>query len=330
MRGKWLLFAGGTLILAAGGGALTFYFRQKPAKQVQVAAPAAIPAGTEVHLTGSIRAANLVLVPAPVDGVAEEFPVKPGDEVFEGQMLGSISNAALKENTHEAELEVERAQSKVNDLESQLIAVRLEDSRAAADVSRARIEFQRAERIYQRQQLLNSEGATPRNTYLKAQQDYESAKKEADTLQALSTTLQDRVQGVAKDIDLAKKNLAEKVQNLDSAKSSLSSADLMAPADGLIIAIRKSAGEEVQKGLPDLITIATDLSQLELVLEPEPPVFKRLKAGQPAVVQIAELPGNGLPSTVKSVENGKVVIEFSSPSTLIRPGMTAIGTLKLN
>jgi multidrug resistance efflux pump len=330
MRGKWLLFAGGTLFLAAGGGALTYYLRQKPVKPVQVAAAPALPPGAEVHLTGTIRAVNVLQVAAPLDGVAEEFPVKTGDEVYEGQILGRIANETLKETAHEAELEVERAQAKVNDAESQLIAARLEDSRAAADSSRARIEFQRAERTYQRQQMLNAEGATPRNTYQKAQQDYEAAKKESDTLQALSNTLQDRVQGLIKDIDLAKKALAEKVQNLDSAKSSLSSADLLSPADGLIIAIGKSAGEEVHKGMPDLITIATDLSQLELVLEPEPPILKRLKAGQPAVVQIAELPGGGLPSTVKSVENGKVVVEFSSPSTLVRPGMTAVGTLKLN
>ncbi|MGJ5820013.1 HlyD family secretion protein [Paludibaculum fermentans] len=330
MRGKWLLFAGGTLFLAAGGGALTYYLRQKPAKPVQVVATPVLPPGSEVHLTGSIRAVNLVLVPAPLDGVAEEFPVKPGDEVFEGQILGRISNETLKDTAHEAELEVERAQARVNEAESQLIAARLEDSRAAADSSRARIEFQRAERNFQRQQMLNTEGATPRNTYLKAQQDFEAAKKESDTLQALSNTLQDRVQGLIKDIDLAKKTLAEKVQNLDAAKSNLSSSDLLAPVDGLVISIAKSAGEEVQKGTPDLITIATDLSQLELVLEPEPPILKRLKAGQPASVQVAELPGNGLPATVKSVENGKVVIEFSSPSTLIRPGMTAVGTLKLN
>ncbi|MGC4053762.1 MAG: hypothetical protein QM757_31630 [Paludibaculum sp.] len=330
MRGKWLLFAGGTLFLAAGGGALTYYFRQKPVKPVPVAVAPVLPPGTEVHLNGSIRAVNLVQVPATLDGVAEEFPVKPGDEVYEGQILGRIANETLKETAHEAELETERAQAKVNDAESQLIAVRLEDSRAAADASRARIEFQRAERTYQRQQLLNSEGATPRNTYQKAQQDYEAAKKESDTLQALSNTLQDRVQGLIKDIDFAKKALAEKVQNLETAKSNLSSADILSPADGLIIAIGKSAGEEVHKGMPDLITIATDLSQLELVLEPEPPVLKRLKAGQPAVIQIAELPGGGLSSTVKSVENGKVIVEFSSPTTLIRPGMTAVGTLKLN
>lgn len=330
MRGKWLLFAGATLFVAAGAGALTLFFRQAPAKPVRVAAPPVLPAGSEVHITGSIRAVNLVLVPAPVDGVADEFPVKPGDEVFEGQILGRISNDSLKENTREAELEVERAQQKVNDAESLLIATRLEDSRAAADASRARIEMQRAERTYQRQQLLNAEGATPRNTYERALKDYESAKKDSDTAQHLSDSLQQRVQAISNDIELARKALAEKVASLETARSSLSSADLLAPADGLIIAIGRSAGEEVQKGMPDLITIATDLSQLELVLEPEPPVLKRLKAGQAALVQIAELPGNGLPSTVKSIENGKVVISFSSPSTLVRPGMTAVGTLKLN
>ncbi|WP_321476991.1 efflux RND transporter periplasmic adaptor subunit [uncultured Paludibaculum sp.] len=330
MRGKWLLFAGGTLIVAAGAGALTYYLRQPPPKPTKAATAPVLPTGSEVHITGSIRAVNLVLVPAPVDGVAEEFPVKPGDEVFEGQILGRISNETLKETSREAELEVERAQARVNDAESLLIATRLEDSRAAADASRARIEFQRAERTYQRQQLLNAEGATPRNTYQKSLQDYEVAKKESDTLQTLSNTLQDRIQGVIKDIDLAKKALAEKVQNLESARSSLSSADLLAPADGLVISIGKSAGEEVRKGMPDLITIATDLSQLELVLEPEPPILKRLRAGQQALVQVAELPGNGLPSKVKSVDGGKVIVEFSSPSTLIRPGMTAVGTLKLN
>ena len=71
-------------------------------------------------------------------------------------------------------------------------------------------------------------------------------------------------------------------------------------------------------------------AQLELVIVAPPNVVKRIKAGEDALLQSAEVPGDGLPAKVKSIEGDNIIIEFASPTTLIRPGMTAVARLKLN
>lgn len=329
MRGKWVA-APLALALLAGAGALVWRYAKRPVEKPAAAVPAPPPAGAEIRLDGTIQAVNLVLVGAPIDGVVEEFPVKPGDEVYEGQLLGHISNDSLKEHERDTAQEVERAQNRVSGLESELIGLRLEDSRVAANAARARMERSRAESLFERQKMLNREGATPRRAFEKAQADYEATAQEAAAVEALQASVRDRVERLVADIEAARKALADKEKSHDEAKADLSAADILAPADGLILSIRRVAGEDVDRGMTDLIQMATDLSQLELVVQPEPQLVKRITVGDAARVLLPELPGDGLPGTVKSAEGGRVVLEFSSPSTLIRPGMTATGVLRLN
>jgi len=332
VRGKWILFAGIVVFAAAGTGAFVWYQRQAAAQKQADAAPAApveLPRGAEVTLTGKIQAVHIVPVNAPIDGVLEEFAVKPGDEVFEGQILGRIANGALQQNEKEAQLEIERAQARLSASEAELTAARLEDSRLTAELSRARSEMSRNERNYQRQQMLYREGAAARVAYEKAEQEHKAARDDEERAQMLSAAAQERIQKVLRDIELARKQVAESEQAHDAAKNELAAADLLSPVDGLVLSIKKGSGEEVQKGMPGLIDLATDLSQLELAVEAPEAYTKRLAAGQAAQILIAELPGNGLTATIKAVEKDRIIVEFSSPSTLVQPGMTAAARFKL-
>jgi multidrug efflux pump subunit AcrA (membrane-fusion protein) len=328
VRGKWILIAGVVVFVSAGIGAWTLWRRQSapPPKPPVAAEPAP---GTEIRLTGVIRAVYLLQIPAPIDGIAEEFAVKPGDEVFEGQILGRIASDTLKENERETALEEERAAARLNQLESELISARLEESRVSADLARARGESQKLERAYARQQLLMKEGATPRKVFEKSRDDFNAAKGESETLEALARQASDRVAQALRDIEAAKKEMEERKAAHDAAKAELAAADILAPVDGVITAIKKNAGEEVQKTMPDLIEMSPDLSVLELVVEADPKTVKRIKPGQPAALLLAELPAP-LECPVKNVDGEKIVIEFSSPTTAIRPGMSATVLLKLN
>ena len=329
MRGKWLLFGGILFFLALGAGAFYWWMKQMaPAQPIQAKA-AALPPGAEVRLEGKIQAVNMLQISAPIDGVAEEFAVKPGDEVYEGQILGRIANESLLENERESALEADRAQSRFNALESDLIAARLEDSRASADAARVRSELQRAERSYQRQSQLVKEGAIPKNTFQKAEQEYLALKNEAETLGSLADAARQRIQRSGNDVEMAKKAQAEKEQAHDAAKAELAAADILSPVDGMVIAIHKNAGDTVTRVSGSIIDVASDLSHLELVVEVSAAIAARLATGQPVLVQLAELPGDGVSATLKSVEGGRIVVEFSSPSTLIRPGMSGIARLKL-
>jgi multidrug resistance efflux pump len=292
-----------------------------PDKKAETAAVVLAP-GTVVKFQATLAARNLIGVDVPVDGILEEFPVKPGDEVFEGQILGSVVNDVLVEHEKEAGLNLERVKTRLQTLESQMLAARLEESSKAADASRAASERQKAERTYQRQQMLHREGATARRAFESAQAAFEAAKADEEAVGSLAKSLRDRVDQINRDIDVAKRQVAEAESAYEEAKVGLGAAQLLSPVDGLIVAIQKQAGEEVKAGMEGLIQIAVDLTMMEAVFDLDPGLSGRIVAGLPAQINSAET-ADTLAGQVRVVENNKVYVEFASPTPLIMPGMTA-------
>ncbi len=328
MRGKWILIAGIVVLGSAAAGALAWYRRHAPAPPVQQTQTGP-PPGTEITLEGLIRAVERVPVSAPVSGVLEEFAVAPGDEVSEGQVIGRIANDAIREEEVEARLELERAEARLRAAEAELTALRLEESRLSAEASRARGELARVEKIYQRQSVLIREGATPRLVFQRAEEDYRQAAQERDRVEALLAAAQDRVREAAAGLENVRKALAESQAKLDEARSRAASCNIVAPVDGIVVQIRKSPGETVEEGFEGLVEIASEWTHLELLADAPEAYAKRLGPGDAALVVLAELPQGALEAQVKSVDRQQVVIAFTSPSPLVRPGMTAVARLKL-
>jgi hypothetical protein len=108
----------------------------------------------------------------------------------------------------------------------------------------------------------------------------------------------------------------------------VASGDVVAPSSGLVIARRGLAGEDVTVEIEDLFTIATNLTALRVVLEPDPAALAQIKVGQEVVIQVAELP-DGILAQIGEVLDGQVFIEFNSPNPIVRPGMTVQVFVKL-
>jgi multidrug resistance efflux pump len=329
MKRGVLLAIGGVLLAAGGAGGYLFWKSKQaaPVKKTEQAQPQLAP-GTVVKFQATLAARNVVGVDAPVDGVLEEFPVKPGDEVFEGQILGSVVNDVLVEQEKEAGLQLERMKTRLETLESQMLAARLEESSKSADASRAASERQRAERVFQRQQMLHREGATARKAFESSQAAFDAAKAEEESVAGLAKALRERVDRINKDIDVAKRQVAEAEAAYEEAKVGLAAAQLLSPVDGVVVGIQKQAGEEVKAGTEGLIQIAVDLTMMEAVFDLEAGLAGRIVAGMPAQVNIAET-ADALPGQVRLVENNKAYVEFASPTPLIRPGMTATVSVQI-
>jgi multidrug resistance efflux pump len=225
--------------------------------------------------------------------------------------------------------EFESVQSRLNNMESSLIAARLESSRASADASRAQGEYDRLRAVAQREELLMREGATARNRYEKAQRDFENAKNEYEGLREIARQAGERVTVLMRDIEAARRSLEEKQASLEAAQNDLAAAEVHAPVDGVLIAVRAKPGDTVAAGTEDLFQIATNPQQLKVTIEPEPDVLDRLKAPAPVLVLVAELPQQPIEGELKSIENGKAIVEFDAPDMAIKPGLTATVRLKL-
>ncbi|MBM3765945.1 MAG: biotin/lipoyl-binding protein [Acidobacteria bacterium] len=330
MKGKWALFAGVTILGAIAAGALVYWknVAQKPAPAPPPAQPALV-IGAEVSLQGKVEAREVVGVQAPSDGTIEEYLVIQGEEVFEGQLLARIKNPSLEAEKERAKEIADNAQERVNVLESQLLAARLESARGRAEMARVQDDYSRAERVAQRETVLNREGATPRLKFEKAVKDHEAARLDYESANAKAKITEVRVAQLIKDIEAAKRSAEEKASALEEAESDLQATQVHAPVDGIILERKGDAGAEVVRGENGVFRIATDLGQLQVVIEPEPPVLAKLQAGMQAFVFLAEVGAEPLNAEISRIENAKVYVMFGSPDPSVRPGVTAQVRIKL-
>jgi macrolide-specific efflux system membrane fusion protein len=328
MKGKWFLFAGTVILLAVAAGALSVLRREQPPAPKVAAAPPERTV-TQVSLTGRIQAHTVVQVPVPVLGQIEAFHADVGSDVYEGQLLAQIRNQSAQSEQQAATLEIERAQNRVHTLESEIAASRLEASRAMADATRARGELDRASRNYERQKMLMAEGATPRLVYEKSERDYKAIETESKTLDEVARHADERVSTLQRELDNARRLLDGKTEDLEQAAAKVGAGNIYAPVTGTISGRRGEPGDDVNPGITDLFQIATDLSTLEVVVEPSPEILAHIQTGQQVSITIAEMANESLPGVVKNVEQGRVHVEFPNPDPLIKPGLTAQVTFKL-
>lgn len=331
MRGKWALIGGVAVLLAVAAGAIVAWKRQapKPVAPVAVAGPTGPVAGTELSLQGKVEAREVVGVQAPSDGTIAEYLVIVGEEVFEGQLIARIASPSLQGAQEKAKEVADRAQEKVNQLESQMLAARLDASRGQAEMARIQDDYSRTERLARRQEMLNAQGATPRLTYEKAVKEFATAKAEYETSSARAKASEARVAALTKEIEAAKKTLEERNAELEEADSNLQATQMHSPVDGVVLERKGEAGVDVKLGEDNVFRIGTDLGQLQVVLEPEPAVLQKLQPGLGALVILGEFASEPLNAEISRIENGKVYVMFGSPDPSIKPGVTAQVRIKL-
>jgi multidrug resistance efflux pump len=325
----WAIVLGVTAV--AAGAAAWLYQHRVASRVASSAPPTPVVLPPEVTLPGAIRARHVVAVPAPVEGLLEQYMVQPGQEVFEGQLLARIHNEGLEAARQAALADMERVEARARALESALIAARLEASRARAEAERVRDDYQRAEKTFERQQFLFKEGAIAKMVFEKARKEFEAARQQYEAVENLAGLAEDRVASLTQELDSTRQQLEKAREALEEAQQRVAATEVHSPVNGILLARTRQPGDPVGPHVPDLLQIAVDLSVLEVVVEPEPPILERLSPGYPALVDVPEAPQTGLPGRVLTIEkDGHVIIEFSNPNPAIKPGMNAKVRIALN
>ena len=316
-------------LLALVAIAVTMLSRVSAKKTKPAAVMTQVPPPVEVHLSGKIRAQNVVSVSPPVEGTVGALFADVGQQVFEGQLLARITNEGLETGQQMAQKILDDAQSRVNTLESEIISARLESSRARADANRAGAEYDRLTQVFRRQQMLLAEGATPRLTYEKSSHDFEMAQSESRTLEQVATQAESHLNDLVKSLDAEKRALADKIAEMETAKARAGATEVVSPAQGMVVARTGEVGQSVGPDKADFFQIATQLSQLEVVLDPDPPSMRRIRLGQPALVSLPEQGSDGMLGAVKAIQGAQVIVAFTSPSPAVKPGMLAQVRIKV-
>lgn len=331
-RNKRVVAIGLFVAAAVAGGTAWLYHRRTVSRAAALPAqpkPAALP--PEIMLSGTIRARHIVPVPATVEGILEQYMVQPGQEVFEGQLLARIHNEGLEAARQAAQADLERVENRVRSLESALIAARLEASRARAEAERVRDDYEKAEKTFERQQFLFKEGAVAKMVFERARKEFEAARRLYEATEDMARLAEDRAASLTKELDNTRQQLEQAREAFEDARQRLAATEVHSPVDGILLARNRQPGDPVGPHVPDLLQIAVDLSLLEVVVEPEPPVLERLSPGQSALVDVPDAPQSNLPGRIAAIEkDGRVIIEFSNPSPAVRPGMSAQVRIALN
>jgi HlyD family secretion protein len=331
VRRSWLAAALGILIVTLGATGAWFYRRsaQPTPRSVQAAPRPLQPIQTEVSFSGKILPVKIVEVRAPLNGIVDQVLADVGDDVFEGQILAHLKNPRLETSVQNARNETDKLGNRVNELQSTLLSTRLDASRSRADATRAKMELERAEKAYQHQAALMQEGATPRLVFEKAEKEYNSQKADLETIEALAAQQEDRVATLGKELSASQNLLEKKQSELEDAGRDIAAANIVSPADGVIAARHIQPGEQINRAQPNLFEIGTNLTDLQVSIVPQnPKMLAGVHKGQAAAIEIAEAPGS-IPGTVREIRDAQILVEFTSPAPIIRPGLTAQVKIKL-
>jgi multidrug efflux pump subunit AcrA (membrane-fusion protein) len=290
-------------------------------QQAKPAPEKTVQAAKEVTINGRVEAVHVIPVSVAIAGEVDSFSAEVGQDVFEGQVLARISNEGLETGRDNAQRVVKVGEEKLQSLETAISAARLETSRVHTESARALDDANAATKAFERQSLLNREGATPRIAYEKAARDNEAASKELEGLRELARQADERLDALTKEYDLIKKTLEDKRKELEEAEAAVSAAEVHAPAAGIVVARQGEIGKTLtQQEASALFRIATDIVAMQAVFAGDP----SMKAGDKVGVSFLDIAGNPIPAVIREIRNGEVVAEFTSDNPAIRPGASCV------
>jgi multidrug resistance efflux pump len=322
-----LTVAAAVAVLVIAGS--VFLYRKSPAPPPKPAPtkPVAVAPPSEIIFTGKIQATKVVSVPVPVDGTIEQLVADVDDDVVAGDVLARIKSPkiAAQQKTEDV---AGRARNRVEALETALITAELEASRSEADATRAKLEFEKAEKTFEHEQLLMNQGITPRLVYEKAQQEYNTLKAQTQELSETAKKAAERMTSLKAELETARKAAEQKANDSENAQSTIIAGEVRSPVEGVVIARRGKQGDPVTRKIKDFFQIAVNLAALQAVIAPQPQELQRIRAGQTAAIEIADTPGS-TPGKVREIKAGQVFIDFTSPSLSTRPGMNAQVKIKV-
>jgi multidrug resistance efflux pump len=326
MQGKWVLISVAAVLAGAGGGALSLHWKGRPAAATRKPAAALMDAIPEITLSGKLRPQHITTVKPDIEGDIDALIVDVGEDVFAGEVLAQIGASGLETLRDAAAAAVTAAEQQVSKAEANVANARLEASRAEADRQRSRAALDKARSTYERQEMLNKAGATPRLTWEKAQRELQAAQQDFDVIEKATRLSADQQQAALNGLAAAQKAVVERSAALAAARDNIQSGEVHSPVDGTVVARN---GEVGQPAGEDLYEIATDMFALEVALEPEPAVLQRLRPGQGALVSLPDLQNAGFQGQIREIKDNAVIVEFNCTLAGIRPGMPVQVRLKL-
>ena len=257
----WRLTVGVALVVAAGWGIKSVYFKPPSAPQVITADVTVDDIEDTVLASGTIEASQEVSVGAQVSGQIKRLHVALGDRVTRGQLVAEIDSTTQANTLRNAEAQV-----------SLLSAQR---QARQAQLRQAELNYQRKKDLFQL-----------------------DAGSKADLDDAEATLATTRAEIAALDAPIRQANLS-----VDTARVNLGYTRIMAPIDGVVVAVVAEEGRTVNamQSAPTIIKLAK-LDKVQIKAQISEADVVRVKPGLPVYFTILGEPQRRYEAKLRAIE----------------------------
>jgi RND family efflux transporter MFP subunit len=263
--GRWIVWTGLVLLLAAAGFAGYRWLTQERPVEVQVATVSTRAAGTQaavLNASGYVVARRRATVSSKITGKVVEVDVEEGKNVVQGQVLARLDDSTPRASLALAEAQAEAARHTLRENDVRLEQARLNERRAAQLLK---------ERIVSQSQL-------------------DDAKAEADSIEARIGALREQIRVAERQIELQQTDLDNYV--------------IRAPFSGVAISKDAQPGEMVSPvsaggGFTRTgISTIVDMHSLEIEVDVNESYISRVSAGQDVDAVLDAYPDWHIPARV--------------------------------
>lgn len=317
----WVL----VLALLAGAGA---WWSQRPKDDGLAYRTGKIERGplqAAVSASGTVNPVVQVIVGTQVSGQIKELFADFNSVVKKGTLIARLDPESFQYRLRQAQADLEAARAAVLNAQANAGAV-------AANVSRARLDHENAQRdLTRKQDLLKQQFIS--------QAEFEAARN-------LAGTLGESVKVALSQLDVAKAQVAsaqagvrQREAALAQAQVDLERTEIRSPVDGVVIKRAVDVGQTVAASLqaPELFVIAQNLNEMQVEASIDEADISRVRPGQKVTFTVDAFPGRSFDGEVRQVRKAavsqqnvvtyNVVVPFANVASRgaeqLLPGMTA-------
>jgi HlyD family secretion protein len=336
MNAKKVALILGVIVLLGAIVGFTVNQTQKNVVTVQTSKVVKQDISSVVTASGEIKPKTYVNVGANAMGRITRLFVKEGDKVKRGQVLAQLENVQSEADVNAMKAQLASSQTDAIAADAALKTAIAQSKSSSADLARAKLDYQRAESLY--------------NDELISKQDYDAKRAAYEVAQAVAAQDQARVAQARAQLDSAQQHISQSKAQLTRVNDVLSKTLYTAPFDGTVTNLPVHEGETVVMGIQNapgstLMTVA-DMSVITAEVHVDETDIVNVALGQPAEVTIDAIPGKTFKGKVTEIGDNaivrstgvsssqsatstqeakdfKVVVTLDDPPANLRPGLSA-------
>ncbi len=266
-----------------------------------------------VSASGTVNPVLQVIVGTQVSGQVKELFADFNSVVKKGQLIARIDPETFQYRLRQSQADLEAGRAAVLNAQANVGAV-------AANVSRARLEFDNAQRDLSRKQDLLAKQFI-------SQAEFESARNLAATLGEGLKVAQAQLDVARAQVTSAQAVVRQRDAALAQAQVDLDRTEIRSPVDGVVIRRAVELGQTVAASLqaPELFVIAQNLNDMQVEASIDEADISRVRPQQKVSFTIDAFPGRNFEGRVSQVRKAAVAQQNVVTYTVVVPFSNATG-----